>query len=198
MKYLLKIILVCVITLSMTSAIALKMKPVNLQQLVGYSDFVALVEIKSSQTIKSDTVSCGVEYIAKVDNTLKGRTDDVLSFGYMKGLKMGKKYLIFVNKNTLESKLTIFTTTNFQKQFSDKENLSECKKLQLAGYILAQAGLAYFEVEPTEIFNLKPGVKIRMQYFRLPDNIKSVEDKLTPTIRWVKLDDLLRMINNKQ
>ena len=57
---------------------------------------------------------------------LKSEIDDPLQFGYMNGLKTGGRYLVFLNKNIA----TIFTTTNFQKQFFDKERLSSCRSLR--------------------------------------------------------------------
>jgi len=196
MKYSLKIILICVSILSAAPSFALKMKPVNLQQLATQSDAIALIEIETSQTIKFGTLSCGIEHKSKVDKLLKGSGGDTLGFGYMEGLKTGKKYLVFLNKNSAESKLTIFTTTNFQKQFSDKTRLSECRKLQLAEYTLAQAGLAYFEIETNKFFDFKPSIKVLTQYFRLPEGINSVEDKQIPTTHWVSLDELVKIIKS--
>jgi len=180
---------------SSQTVFALKIKPLNLLQLATQSETIALIKINASKIIKSGDIFCGIEHKAHVIKFFKGKTTDEFNFGYMQGLKTGRQYLVFLNSNNIDSKSTIFTGTNLQKQYADKTTLAECRKHQLAEYTLAQAGLASFEIEPAEAFDFKAGVKIQTQYFRIPDDIRSDEDKQSPEVNWVKLDELLQLLN---
>lgn len=193
MKNLLTLIVITISVFNISPSYAVKMKPISLQNLAAQSDVIALVEIEESRQIKTVTTSCGVEHKTTVHQVIKGDINGSVNFGYMSGLKTGKKYLVFLNKNSAKNKAVIFTSTNFQKQFSNKATLSECEKVQLAEYTLSQAGTAYFDIEPFESFEYKQSAKISTQYFRVGESLKHVADKHEPNSIWVEFDSLVKV-----
>lgn len=196
MKNLLTLIVIGFTALSATPSCALKMKPISLQNLSMQADVIALVEIEASRQIKTGEVNCGVEHKTKVFKAIKGDIKHSVNFGYMAGLVTGERYLVFLKKNNIDNKAVIFTSSQFQKQFSDKTTLAICKKNQLAEYTLSQAGTAYFAVEASEFFDFKPAAIISTRYFRAPEGVESVDNKQSPASKWVELDTLLKLIKS--
>ncbi len=192
MRNLLKFIFSSFFLLYISVSYATKIKPVTLQQLTKQADIIALVEIQSSRLLKTLEYSCGIEHQANTYKILKGNVSSPIKFGYMNGLKTGKRYLVFLSKDAS----TIFTSSRFQKQFFNKPRLNACKKIQQAKYTLSQAGTAYFEIEPSEYFNFSPSVRIQNRYFSVTDNIKGVADTNSPNGYWVKLDDIIQFIKD--
>jgi len=120
MKNLLTLIVICIFVLNILPSFALKMKPVSLKKLALHANAIALVEIQESRQIKTHTATCGIEHKTRVHRVIKDDINSSVNFGYMNGLETGKKYLVFLNKNSADAKTIIFTSTHFRNEFPER------------------------------------------------------------------------------
>lgn len=169
------------------------------------SSDVVLVQIVSGQSLGDVSDGCGASYYAKALRRYKGKHAQYLEFGSLDALKIGDKYLVFVDPR--DSYIKNRTGwLNFRMRAYEESHRARVTNLwqkcqKLLPEMMVSIELGTFAVEhPSELGYQTEAVKIPSLSIRLPKGTVCFEatsvDELDKGLDavWIKLPEIERII----
>lgn len=166
---------------------------IAMEELFREADIVALVQVRTGETLESFGKPCGAKYKAVVVDGFKGAaTGSTIEFGYHYGSAIGSQYLVFLSKpgRVHEPEMT----SNGRQLEAKGEHRRLCPHAFLANTVM-HSGYGKMEIGFVGDFKYEDGVAVPTRYVRLPGKLPSVPVKFSEGNRysaevWVRVPDL--------
>jgi len=171
--------------------------PIQLSQLFGDADVVALVEVVSGETLGTGEKSCGAKYSALVVDGFKGASAGAtIEFGNYYGYEIGNRYVLFLVGPGRKHEPMM--SSNSMHLAARAEYEEQCAS-RIQRNTVMHSGNGALKVHWVTDFRYKDGVAVPTRYVVLPNTVATIPAKITETNEfsgevWVRLPELVEVL----
>ena len=147
-----------------TSAEAMTLRKVPIEELAREADVVAIVEV-----LKGIQTDCGVRYHGRVDVAIKGaKPMSEIEFGPYSGREIGSRYMVFLTKG--RSSFNPVASTNSEEEEHEAERGKRCAGRQAPLAIMFE-GFGTFPIKQLAEHDFANAVVVPTEWVGLPSHL---------------------------